>query len=146
MAGMITTLGSYIKARRTARGLTQEELGDMAGMSKAYISQVENGRVTLPSADIRRRIAKALGVTHLEMLIAAGELFEDEIATAGVVGLVQADPNDPRQKFHRLIDEIAWTGETVGLVEVILDRLANPPRQTTLVQGVLPAAQPRDAR
>jgi transcriptional regulator with XRE-family HTH domain len=146
MNPVISTLGSYIKERRTARGINQETLGDMAGVSKAYISQVENGRVTLPSADIRRRIAKALGVTHVELLIAAGELLEDEIATAGVVGVVHHDPNDPRQRLHRLIDDIAWTSEALDFVEGALDRLANPPPKTTLLTAYGPPGSAYDSR
>lgn len=50
------TMGSYIRERRLQLNMTQEDLGDAAGTSKAYISQIELGKVALPSADLRRRL------------------------------------------------------------------------------------------
>jgi transcriptional regulator with XRE-family HTH domain len=133
---METSLGSYLRRRRTQLGMTQEALGERSGLTKGYLSQVESGRIGFPGADIRRRLAKALGVTHLELLIAAGELLEEEVATAGVVGVVEADPNDPRQRLHRLIDDINWSAESLDFVEGALDRLANPPQRTMLVNPI----------
>jgi transcriptional regulator with XRE-family HTH domain len=73
-----TTLGTYVRARRSALGLTQEALAESAGVSQAVVSDIERGRISLSSADIRRRLAAALGVTHLDLLVAAGELTADE--------------------------------------------------------------------
>ena len=76
-------LGEYIRRERNKRGWTQDVLADAVGTSGAYISQIETGRVAWPGAHLRRGIASALGVSHLEMLVAAGELTAEE---AGLVG------------------------------------------------------------
>lgn len=89
---MNSGIGSYVKARRTDLGLTQEELSTRSGVGRAQIAQIEGGRVALPGADPRRRLAKALGVSHLDMLIAAGEITEDEIQPLGVQGVAHPDP------------------------------------------------------
>lgn len=71
-------LGHYLYERRTALGLTMAEAADRAGTSAAYWSQIEGGQVKLPGADLRRRIAEAINVSHLALLVAAGELTPAE--------------------------------------------------------------------
>lgn len=76
-----TPLGAYIRNVRQQRNMTQELLADLVGTSPAYVSQIETGRVVWPGPHLRRAIAAALGVSHLELLIAAGELTRDEAGT-----------------------------------------------------------------
>ncbi len=54
--------GEVIKRRRQARGISQEELADLTGLHRTYISQLERG---LKSASLKTvvALAKALGVT-----------------------------------------------------------------------------------
>lgn len=73
-------MGAYIKVMRERRGLSQSALALKAGISRAYLSQIESGRVSFGSADIRRRIAAELGIRHADLIVAAGELTADEIA------------------------------------------------------------------
>lgn len=54
-------LGQNIKAARTERGWSQEELADEAGLHRTYISGVERG-VRNPTVTVVEKIAKALGV------------------------------------------------------------------------------------
>lgn len=49
-----------LRTIRTQKGLTQEQLSRLAGISQSYISQIERGKV--PSLRVAKRIAKALGV------------------------------------------------------------------------------------
>ena len=56
-----------VKARRIAQGLTQKELGDLLGVSNAYIAEIEAGRHT-PGLELVERIAKALKTTASELL------------------------------------------------------------------------------
>jgi transcriptional regulator with XRE-family HTH domain len=72
--------GNYVRGLREARGLTQAEIEQSAGFPQAYLSNIERGRIVLPAADFRRRLARTLGVTHVDLLIAAGELTVDEVA------------------------------------------------------------------
>jgi transcriptional regulator with XRE-family HTH domain len=73
-------LGAYIQDHRQRLGLTQGQLAERAGINRAHLSQIEGGRITLPSADMRRRIAHALGVPHIDLLVAAGELLPSEVS------------------------------------------------------------------
>lgn len=76
-------MGGKIRDRREELGMTQRELGAKVGTSKEYISQIENGKPKLPNAGLRRALAEALGLQHVELLVAAGELREDEIPKEG---------------------------------------------------------------
>ena len=59
-------IGSKIRELRILNGLTQEELADRSELSKGFISQVENFRIT-PSLKAVNKIAAALG-TELSVL------------------------------------------------------------------------------
>lgn len=53
------TIGSRIRAVRTAKGLTQKELGAQVGMPSSRLSKAENGDNPIPVSALVR-IAKAL--------------------------------------------------------------------------------------
>jgi transcriptional regulator with XRE-family HTH domain len=76
----VTGMGAYIRAVREARGMTQSALALRVGTSRAYLSQIESGKVSLANADTRRKLADELGIRHVDLLVAAGELAPDEIA------------------------------------------------------------------
>ena len=54
-----TTIGSRISAIRTAKGLTQKELGAQVGMPSSKLSKVETGDNQIPVSALVR-IAEAL--------------------------------------------------------------------------------------
>ena len=60
-------LGRRLRALRTLRGLTQEQLGERAGLSGKFLGQVERG-VGNPSLQILIRLAQALEVELWELL------------------------------------------------------------------------------
>lgn len=97
MLGAMDTLGRYLRALREQRGISQTALAAHVGLSRSHMGQIESGKIGLPSADIRRRLAKALGVSHVDLLIAAGELTEDEVGP--LVGVVEPNPDDPREQL-----------------------------------------------
>lgn len=86
-------IGAFVKATRTERGMSQTALAEMVGVTRGYLSTLESDKIGLPSADTRRRLAKALGVTHLDLLVAAGEITREEIRAAGAEGVVERDPS-----------------------------------------------------
>lgn len=56
-----------IKELRLARGWTQEQLADLAGTNKGYISQLESGKRE-PSAETLRSLAAAFNVEAVHMI------------------------------------------------------------------------------
>lgn len=55
-------LASRLKEVRTAAGLTQAELADLAGVSRKTVNTVENG-VFIPSTLLALSLARALNTT-----------------------------------------------------------------------------------
>ncbi len=53
-------MGFKIKEHRQEIGMSQEELAEKAGVSRAIISGLESGRVTVTSTKTIEKIAKAL--------------------------------------------------------------------------------------
>jgi len=116
----MATLGTTIRDKRTELGMLQGELALRARIPQAALSDIERGKTKLPNADIRRRLAMVLGVSHLDLLVAAGEITERELASADAVGVVELAPDDPRRDLKALIDRVAWTEERVDTVRRII--------------------------
>lgn len=108
-------LGTMLRARRHELNLTQTEVADRAGISQTYLSNLERGRVHLPDVSVRRRLAEALRISHVDLLIAAGELDVHELPGSAeairpvVVGLaarLDVLPQDVRRAVERIIDDL----------------------------------------
>ena len=65
-------IGDTIKELRQVRGLKVSELARRGRISKAYLSQLENGHAMHPSAEVVVRLCRVLGCTLEEMLGAPG--------------------------------------------------------------------------
>ena len=62
----MTEIGKVIRDARKARGLTQHQLGELLGMSRATISGVETGRI----AEIGiRKVSALCSVLDLELMV-----------------------------------------------------------------------------
>ena len=58
---IVERIGLNITIMRERRGLTQEELGALAGLHRAYIGQIERAEKNLGLRNLQK-IARALGV------------------------------------------------------------------------------------
>ena len=61
-------IGQKIKEARLARGLTQQELGDIVGVQKSAIAKYEKGRVVNIKRSTLQKIASALEIRPSELL------------------------------------------------------------------------------
>ncbi|HXH23185.1 MAG TPA: helix-turn-helix transcriptional regulator [Dehalococcoidia bacterium] len=61
-------VGAEIRRRRQQQGLSLTDLARLAGVSKGYLSQIEAGAATRPSAQTLFKLAKALGTSMAELL------------------------------------------------------------------------------
>lgn len=60
-------LGERLKELREQKGVSQEELADLAGFYRTYIGHIENARYS-PSAYVLYKIAEALKIDLSELL------------------------------------------------------------------------------
>lgn len=68
----MATVGERIKEVREARNWTQEKLSEASGISKSFLSEVENRGKNI-SLDLLLRIAQALGTTVQYLATGEGE-------------------------------------------------------------------------
>ena len=61
-------LAANLRATRKARGISQEELGDLAGLHRTYVGSIERGERNV-SIDNIERLAAALRVDVIDLLI-----------------------------------------------------------------------------
>jgi transcriptional regulator with XRE-family HTH domain len=72
------SLGERIRQLRTRRGLSQRQLGELAGVSYTYLSKIENARLDAPpSIEVLRSLAGTLRVDELELLSLTDHLPAD---------------------------------------------------------------------
>lgn len=82
-----TRLGQKIRALRKRAGLTQEQLGGLAGVSRLTIGNIETGDTEEPSRAVVDGIAEALKTTRFELE------SDNETAEIAVEGVPASDPS-----------------------------------------------------
>ena len=85
---MANRFGTYVRTLRKERGLTLKRVEKAAGVSNAYISQIERGLRNPPHPEILKRLAKVYSVPIQEMMAEAGYL-----------------PNDAATEVRRRVDQ-----------------------------------------
>lgn len=59
---MNMTIGERLKRLRTEKGLTQEEVGNVLGITKAAVQKYENGTITNFKSDTIRKLSILFGI------------------------------------------------------------------------------------
>ncbi len=67
MEDLRASFGARVRALRTARGLTQEQVAERAGLHWTFVSGVERGRRN-PGLNTIGKLAQALDVAPAELL------------------------------------------------------------------------------
>lgn len=87
-------LASFVKRQRERLGLSQERLSEKIDMSSGYISSLETNKINTPEHPTRRRLAEELGVSEIDLLIAAGELEPEDRDAASKILEIATLPAD----------------------------------------------------
>ena len=116
-------LGTLVRTRRLAMGMTAVRLAEAAGTTSPNISQIESGKTRLPSVEMRRRLADVLGLTNLDFLVAAGEVTRDEVEqkepppppypseVMAIAALANALPSEDRRAVAALLERLVGARE-----------------------------------
>lgn len=94
-------IGKVIKDARTAKGLTQEELGKIVGVQKSAIAKYENGRVVNIKRSTLQKLANALGLKGSDLII---ESDPKEAATLSARILMDSDLRELVELYLSLND------------------------------------------
>ena len=91
-----------LRALRTKRGLTQEQLAERAGISYKYYQQVELGMFDSPSLATLEKLSRALGVKPWVLLCDETPLLAKRTGVTNLGQRVAARPGRPRKPKIRL--------------------------------------------
>ncbi|MDF2792138.1 MAG: transcriptional regulator [Neobacillus sp.] len=76
----VIEFGKYLKSKRKLQSLSTHRLSEISGVSQSYISHVESGRkLNVPSPNILEKLADPLGVSYVELMVAAGYWGEEDL-------------------------------------------------------------------
>lgn len=95
-------VGKKIKEARLAKGLTQEELGNLVGLQKSAIAKYENGRVVNIKRSTLQKLAKALDLRGSDLII---EADPQEAAELSAKVLLDGELMDVIEKYYTLTEE-----------------------------------------
>jgi ribosome-binding protein aMBF1 (putative translation factor) len=79
MEARMEALARWIREHREAFACSQQEFAEESGISRATLSRIEQGHI-YPSIQVRRKLAKALGVGPQELWNTRPERFTEESA------------------------------------------------------------------
>lgn len=109
----MSKFSKFLREKRKQADLSMGELGRLSGVSKTYISQVENEERNVPTPEILKKLAPHLKVSYEEMMRAANYI---DI------------PNDPKYaelKNVSLADEYIQKGLSEADIRRILDSVVD---------------------
>ena len=75
---MNETLGNCLKTVRKQRRLTLRAVEDKTGISNAYLSQLENDKISRPSPTILHRLAECYAISYEGLMKLAGHPINEE--------------------------------------------------------------------
>lgn len=75
----MSNLGKTLKSLRNLKDFTLKEVEQKLGISNAYLSQLENGKVKQPSANTLYKLAKLYNIDLDVLLYSAGIIEENPI-------------------------------------------------------------------
>lgn len=82
MTAAFPTLAEAILDYRQRRGITATALGIELGITRSHMTSIEKGKTDVPQLGLRRKLAEKLGVSHVAVLVMAGELSPEEVDPA----------------------------------------------------------------
>lgn len=68
----MTALGKTLTAARERKGLSLRDAERSTGVSNAYLSQIENGKIAAPSPNVLHKLATLYGISYAVLMREAG--------------------------------------------------------------------------
>lgn len=98
-------VGIKIKTARLAKGMTQEELGDILGVQKSAIAKYENGRIVNIKRSTLKKISDVLEIPPYELIFeeVEGKPASDDGLSDNVRELVKFAMSVPDDKVELVL-------------------------------------------
>jgi transcriptional regulator with XRE-family HTH domain len=76
----VKEFGLYLKSKRKSKSLSTHKLAELSGVSQSYISHLEGGRKdNAPKPSILEKLAEPLGLSYVELMVAAGYWNDEDL-------------------------------------------------------------------
>ena len=110
-----STLGKFLQAVREAKQLSLRAVEKVTGVSNAYLSQVESGKIKQPSPTILHKLSELYEVSYADVLALAGPPVpgdnDHEDNSSGTLGRLGAVTPDEEQA---LVEYLAFLRSRKG--------------------------------
>lgn len=99
------TLGQFLRAEREVKRLSLRDVERHTGISNAYLSQLESGRIKEPSPNVLYKLAELYGVSYDEAMALAGYPSQEPgrsrrpVGALGRLGTVTPDEADQLAEY-----------------------------------------------
>lgn len=110
----VSTLGSLLKARREAAGLSITQVAVQIGVSRPYLSRLERDQYAHPSPQLICRIAKRLDIDPEDLYAVTGYLLPTGLPSFGPY-LRTKHPDWPDMVLTELTDFYEFLEHKYGL-------------------------------
>lgn len=109
-------LGKALKQTREFCGLTLRQVEEATGVSNAYLSQLENGKINKPSANVLYKLSQIYGVSIEKFLEAAGIIRGDGSKSSFLLYPVPDAELTPteQEKLMEYLRFLRWKRRTDG--------------------------------
>ena len=97
-------LGNRIKSLRVQKGLSQDKLGELAGLNGKYLGEVERGNSNISVTNLSK-LAEALEVPLISLLTMNHEKTRDELLS-DLHKLLNTADDSQLKVIHRLIEAV----------------------------------------
>ena len=110
---MTTPLGEFIRCERKAAGLSLRALEKMVGVSNAYISQLEHGKIRRPSPIVLYDLSIGLGIPHETLMEKAGYVRPSPAVEGKPRGIsIDGLSEDEERELRRYLAYLRWKDGT----------------------------------
>lgn len=115
-------LGAKLRSLRKLRALTVEDLSRLSGVSRSYITNIENGRKTEVSTKVLESLSAALGINPDYFRIRDAQLPTDCLPDldADIIQLLSKSESMP---FLQLTKKAMENGISAETVEAVIDAI-----------------------
>lgn len=103
---MMSKTGKVIRTRREELGYTQKKTAEMTGVSNTEISKIENGERENPNPIILKKIAKALNIDYMQLLVES-QYIDPNFLEKDFINISNLNEED-RETIRKLTEEAAF--------------------------------------
>jgi len=105
---MAIRLGEYLKSLRKLNCFTLRQFEEFAGISNAYLSQIENNKIKSPSPNFLFKLADLYKVDYRAMFEKAGYIEESKQFTGPAFATIELGIKITKEEENKLMEYLEF--------------------------------------